>query len=68
MRAERFRAQITAGQRGHGVITVPFDPDEVWGGKVVHHVAGTVNRAARIAEVVGLLAGGIKERPRPPRQ
>jgi Bacteriocin-protection, YdeI or OmpD-Associated/Domain of unknown function (DUF1905) len=43
MSAERFRVQITADPRGNGVITVPFDPDEVWGAKAVHHVAGTVN-------------------------
>jgi hypothetical protein len=157
MSSERFRVQITADSRGHAVVTVPFDPDELWGAKAVHHVAGTVNgcrvrvtlapgdggwaftlnpsrmrgigiavgseaaveltpegpqrgdladdlaaalaatpaagaffdtlaqfyrraylryidattrrpdlRAARIAEVVGLLADGIKERPRPP--
>jgi len=43
MRAERFRARITANSRGHAVITVPFDPDEAWGAKAVHHVSGTVN-------------------------
>jgi len=158
MTVERFRVRVTADARGHAVITVPFDPDETWGAKAVHHVSGTVNgcrvrvtlapgdtgwafalnparmqhtgikigsdaevelaaegpqrgdlaediaealaatpaagaffdtlaqfyrkaylryidattrrpdlRAARIAEVVGLLATGVKERPRPPR-
>ena len=43
MRAERFRAQITINSRGHAVITIPFDPDEAWGAKAVHHVSGTVN-------------------------
>jgi hypothetical protein len=43
MRAERFRALITLDSRGHAVITVPFDPDEAWGTKAVHHVSGTVN-------------------------
>src|SRR5215470_6686111 len=43
MRAERFRAEITANSRGHAVITIPFDPDEAWGAKAVHHVSGTVN-------------------------
>jgi len=87
MRVERFRARITADSRGHAVIAIPFDPDEAWGAKAVHHVSGTVNgcrvrvtiapgdidattrrpdlRASRIAEVVGLLADGVKERPRP---
>jgi Bacteriocin-protection, YdeI or OmpD-Associated/Domain of unknown function (DUF1905) len=43
MRVERFRARITANSRGHAVITIPFDPDEAWGAKAVHHVSGTVN-------------------------
>jgi hypothetical protein len=29
--------------RGHAVIAIPFDPDEAWGAKAVHHVSGTVN-------------------------
>ena len=43
MRVERFRARITDNSRGHAVITIPFDPDEAWGAKAVHHVSGTVN-------------------------
>ena len=43
MRGERFRARITADSRGHAVIAVPFDPDQAWGTKAVHHVNGTVN-------------------------
>jgi hypothetical protein len=43
MRAERFRVRIAADSRGHAVITIPFDPDEAWGAKAVHHVSGTVN-------------------------
>jgi len=43
MRAERFRATITVDSRGHAVIAIPFDPDEAWGAKAVHHVSGTVN-------------------------
>ena len=43
MRVKRFRARITANSRGHAVIAVPFDPDEAWGAKAVHHVSGTVN-------------------------
>jgi len=43
MRAERFSVRVTADSRGHAVITVPFDPDEAWGAKAVHHVSGTVN-------------------------
>jgi hypothetical protein len=43
MRVQRFHVQVTADARGHAVIAVPFDPDEVWGPKAVHHVNGTVN-------------------------
>ena len=43
MREKQFRARITADSRGRAVITVPFDPDEAWGAKAVHHVNGTVN-------------------------
>ena len=43
MRAQRFRGQISAGPRDSGVIAIPFDPDEVWGGKAEHPVRGTVN-------------------------
>jgi len=43
MSVQRFRATVTEDHRGHGVITVPFDPDEAWGTKAVHHVNGTVN-------------------------
>jgi hypothetical protein len=43
MRVKRFRVQVAADPRGHAVVTVPFDPDEAWGAKAVHHVAGTVN-------------------------
>jgi hypothetical protein len=43
MLVQRFRCQVTADARGHSVIAVPFDPDEVWGAKAVHHVNGTVN-------------------------
>jgi hypothetical protein len=43
MRVERFRVQVTAGPGGHAVVPVPFDPDEAWGAKALHHVNGTVN-------------------------
>jgi Bacteriocin-protection, YdeI or OmpD-Associated/Domain of unknown function (DUF1905) len=43
MRTRHFRVRITEDPRGHAVIAVPFDPDEAWGAKAVHHVNGTVN-------------------------
>jgi hypothetical protein len=42
MRTQRFAATVSAGPRGSAVIVVPFDPDEVWGTKAVHHLNGTV--------------------------
>jgi hypothetical protein len=43
MRTQRFGAVVAAGPDGRAVIVVPFDPDEEWGVKAVHHVNGTVN-------------------------
>jgi Bacteriocin-protection, YdeI or OmpD-Associated/Domain of unknown function (DUF1905) len=43
MSLRRFEVRIAADPRGHALIVVPFDPDEAWGSKARHHVAGTVN-------------------------
>jgi Bacteriocin-protection, YdeI or OmpD-Associated/Domain of unknown function (DUF1905) len=43
MRAKQFSVRVSADPRGHAVIAIPFDPDEAWGAKAVHHVNGTVN-------------------------
>ena len=43
MDVQRFGARVAAGPRGHGVIAIPFDPDELWGAKARHPVNGTVN-------------------------
>ena len=54
MRAKGFRARVTADPRGHAVIAIPFDPDEEWGVKAVHHVNGTVNgRRVRVTIAPG---------------
>lgn len=42
MAPRRFTSRITAGPRGRVVVPVPFDPDEAWGPKPVHHVTGTI--------------------------
>ncbi len=42
MGSRRFTSTTTAGPRGRLIVPVPFDPDEVWGTKPAHHVAGTV--------------------------
>src|SRR4051794_15840008 len=43
MRSQRFVVTVIAGPGGKLVVSVPFDPDLVWGAKQRHHVAGTVN-------------------------
>jgi Bacteriocin-protection, YdeI or OmpD-Associated/Domain of unknown function (DUF1905) len=43
MRGQRFEAVVVAGPGGRGVITVPFDPDQVWGSRAAHPVGGTID-------------------------
>ena len=43
MRGQRFGANVAPGPRGSAVLVVPFDPDEMWGGKAEHPVGGTIN-------------------------
>jgi bacteriocin resistance YdeI/OmpD-like protein/uncharacterized protein DUF1905 len=43
MGSQRFRAVIATGPGDSAVITMPFDPDEVWGAKGNHPVRGTVD-------------------------
>ena len=43
MRTQRFGALVADGPGGRAIVVVPFDPDEAWGAKAVHHVNGTVN-------------------------
>ena len=43
MRVRRFDARVAAGPRGRAVIEIPFDPDQAWGAKAEHPVAGTIN-------------------------
>ena len=43
MRTQRFSALVAAGPDGRATITVPFDPDELWGAKGEHHVNGTLD-------------------------
>jgi bacteriocin resistance YdeI/OmpD-like protein len=57
MLVQRFRVQVTADSRGRAAIAVPFDPDEAWGAKAVHHVNGTVN-GCRVRVTIGPGDGG----------
>jgi hypothetical protein len=43
MRVQRFGANVAPGPRGSAVLVVPFDPDEMWGGRAEHPVGGTIN-------------------------
>ncbi len=43
MRARQYVTTVEDDKRGGALIRVPFDPDEAWGTKTVHHIAGTVN-------------------------
>lgn len=39
----RYRAVVGADERRRVMVPVPFDPDETWGPKREHRIAGTVN-------------------------
>ena len=65
MRVQRFGAHVAAGPGGRGVITLA----QFYRKAYLRYIDATTRRpglrAARIAEVVGLLAAGVKQRPRP---
>lgn len=39
----QFRATVADDGRGKAVVTLPFDPDDVWTPKPRHHVGGEIN-------------------------
>jgi hypothetical protein len=41
-RVRRFSVSVAVDRRGRVMVPVPFDPDDAWGSKASHHVAGTV--------------------------
>jgi hypothetical protein len=55
MQSQEFAVVVTSAGRGKLLVPVPFDPDQVWGPKQRHHVAGTVNgvRVRAVVEPVG---------------
>lgn len=53
----RYTVTVVALSRGRVLVPIPFDPDEVWGVKTTHHIAGTVN-GMRVRGVVELHGGG----------
>jgi hypothetical protein len=66
-----FTAVLRRSGRGGILVPVPFAPDEAWGAKSTHHVAGTVDgRAARgtverVDGGYGLVLGPAWVRDRP---
>jgi Bacteriocin-protection, YdeI or OmpD-Associated/Domain of unknown function (DUF1905) len=55
---KRYKAVVTTDKRRRVMVPVPFDPDEAWGTKPQHHVAGTVNGMG-VRAVVEPLDGGF---------
>jgi len=51
-----YTTTVVAARRGRVIVPVPFDPDEAWGRKPVHHVAGTVD-GKRVRAVVETVDG-----------
>lgn len=41
-RVRRFTVSVAVDSRGRMTVPVPFDPDDAWGPKPAHHVAGTI--------------------------
>jgi len=52
---QRFTATVAADIAGRVVVPASFDPDQTWGGKSAHHVAGTVDgkRVRGVLEPLG---------------
>jgi hypothetical protein len=58
MQSQRFTVTVAAAGRDNLLVPVPFNPNEVWGAKQRHHIAGTVN-AIRVRAVVEPLGHGF---------
>ncbi len=58
MGAQRFASRVATAGRDSLLVPVPFDPDEVWGAKPRHHVAGTVN-GIRVRTVIERTGDGF---------
>jgi Bacteriocin-protection, YdeI or OmpD-Associated/Domain of unknown function (DUF1905) len=55
--ARAFTTIVTTDRRRRVLVPIPFDPDEAWGRKPEHHVAGMVNGMGVRAVVEPLGAG-----------
>jgi len=58
MESRRFAVVVAAARPGKLLVPVPFDPDEVWGAKQRHHIAGTVN-GIRVRAVIERAGDGF---------
>jgi hypothetical protein len=58
---QEFTVTVVAGGQGRVFVPLPFDPDEAWGSKIRHHVAGTVNgmRVRGVVEPAGERQGFV---------
>jgi Bacteriocin-protection, YdeI or OmpD-Associated/Domain of unknown function (DUF1905) len=57
VKSMQFEATVLRVARDRVVVPVPFDPDEVWGAKPRHHVAGSVN-GMPVRAVIEAVEGG----------
>ena len=57
MDVQQYRATAIEVGRGRVFVPVPFDPDQAFGSKRRHHVAGTVN-GMRVRAVIEAIGGG----------
>lgn len=58
-RAQRFQTTVTADRRGRTHVHIPFDPDQVWGPKPRHPVAGSVAGRSLRGTIEKLDAGPV---------
>jgi hypothetical protein len=58
MQAMEFDTVVVSEGRGRVLVPIPFDPDQLWGAKPRHHVAGTVN-GVRVRAVIEVVDDGL---------
>jgi hypothetical protein len=58
MESQQFTVAVAAAGRGNLMVPVPFNPNQVWGIRQRHHVAGTVN-AVRVRAVIEPVGDGF---------
>jgi DNA-binding transcriptional LysR family regulator len=58
MQSQRFVGTVATAGRDSLLVPVPFNPNEVWGSKLRHHIAGTLN-GCRIRAVIEAAGDGF---------